>query len=121
MRQQAGLGLQEAGIGFQRKSMQFGQFIGAATAGAGASGFQKTGSLDAYLGQLSSTLKANLTWDQFRAQKTASLQLQGAQITEDTGQATAVSDILGGVSSAAGGLATAGAATKWFGAGTGGP
>lgn len=115
MRAQASEGISEAGIGIQRKGMQYQQFLGHATAVGGASGFQKTGSLDTYLTQLSTTLSSNLSWDALRAEKTATLQRQGAQVTEDTGQAQAVSDIVGGVTGAVGAINQGAAAGKWWG------
>src|SRR3974390_1569848 len=56
MRQQGSQSITEAGISIQRKGMQATQFLGSATAAAGASGFQKTGTLDKYLGQLTSSV-----------------------------------------------------------------
>jgi len=116
MREQASQSVTEGGINLQRKMTSFTQQFGRSTAMAGASGFQKTGTLDTYLTQLSKSFQSNLTFDQLRIAKTAQLQRQAADITEDTGSLQVASDILGGVSGAAGGLASAGAAMKWWGA-----
>src|SRR5262249_22248600 len=61
MRSQAQQFVTEGGIGLQRKMMSFTQGLGRATAAVGASGFQRTGSLDAYLGQLSSVMTADIS------------------------------------------------------------
>lgn len=117
MRQKAAMDLTSTGVGLQRKSTAYTQQLGVATAHAGASGFQKTGTLSNYLTQFAQAMKSNLNWDTYAAGKTYGLQMQAADVTESSGQQLAITSALQGGAGAMQGISRAGGSGgfNWWG------